>query len=191
MEVEVISGIEEARLIHLGVLQAVPVYDQRLLLCDIGGGSTELLVGQGATVALARSLKLGAIRLTERFFPEGRTDRQTGRPLPRATSSPSWPRRPGKCADTGFDVAVGSSGTIRNIGGDGAMPDGRPPPRSINSATSPGRDLDEVSQQSLAGRHARAGARSCPGSSPAGPTSSSAGARAARGRSSTSSASTP
>ena len=39
VEVEVISGVEEARLIHLGVLQALPVFDRRLLLCDIGGGS--------------------------------------------------------------------------------------------------------------------------------------------------------
>src|SRR5688572_31019871 len=46
VHVKVISGVEEARLIHLGVLQAVPVFDRRLLLCDIGGGSTELLVGQ-------------------------------------------------------------------------------------------------------------------------------------------------
>ena len=45
VHIDVVSGIEEARLIHLGVLQAVPVFDQRLLLCDIGGGSTELLVG--------------------------------------------------------------------------------------------------------------------------------------------------
>ena len=56
--VNVISGVEEARLIHLGVLQAVPVYDRRLLLCDIGGGSTELLVGparRGAVVSLAEA----------------------------------------------------------------------------------------------------------------------------------------
>ena len=46
VEVEVISGVEEARLIHLGVLQAVPVFDRRLLLCDIGGGSTEVLLGE-------------------------------------------------------------------------------------------------------------------------------------------------
>src|SRR4051812_15151352 len=46
IDVEVISGFEEPRLIHLGVLQAVPVYDRRALLVDIGGGSTELLVGE-------------------------------------------------------------------------------------------------------------------------------------------------
>ena len=53
VDVEVISGVEEARLIHLGVLQAVPVFDKRLLLVDIGGGSTEVLVGErGETLAV-------------------------------------------------------------------------------------------------------------------------------------------
>lgn len=70
VDVEVISGFEEARLIHLGVLQALPVFDQRLLVIDIGGGSTEFLVGEGAQAIEARSMKLGAIRLTERFFPD-------------------------------------------------------------------------------------------------------------------------
>lgn len=70
IEVEVISGFEEARLIHLGVLQALPVYDKRLLLVDIGGGSTEFLVGEGDRPIEARSMKLGAIRLTERFFAD-------------------------------------------------------------------------------------------------------------------------
>ena len=45
VDVEVISGFEEARLIHLGVLQAVPVFDRQALVCDIGGGSTEVVVG--------------------------------------------------------------------------------------------------------------------------------------------------
>ena len=66
--VDVISGYEEARLIHLGVLQALPVFDSVVLLCDIGGGSTELLYGLGQEILAARSLKLGAIRLTRRFF---------------------------------------------------------------------------------------------------------------------------
>ena len=68
IDVEVISGFEEARLIHLGVLQALPVFDQRMLVIDIGGGSTEFCVGKGDTIIEARSMKLGAIRLTERFF---------------------------------------------------------------------------------------------------------------------------
>src|SRR4051812_36947166 len=60
IEIEVISGLEEARLIHLGVLQSVPVFDQRLLLVDIGGGSTEILVGERGQTIAARSFKLGA-----------------------------------------------------------------------------------------------------------------------------------
>jgi exopolyphosphatase/guanosine-5'-triphosphate,3'-diphosphate pyrophosphatase len=68
IKIEVISGVEEARLIHLGVLQAVPVFDQQVLVIDIGGGSTEFIVGRGGDVLAARSLKVGAIRLTERFF---------------------------------------------------------------------------------------------------------------------------
>lgn len=70
VDVEVISGVEEARLIHLGVLQALDVFDQRLLVVDIGGGSTEFVIGQGIELLEARSLKLGAIRLTDRFLRE-------------------------------------------------------------------------------------------------------------------------
>lgn len=114
VHVEVISGVEEARLIHLGVVQAVPVHDDRTLCIDIGGGSTEYLVGTGVDMIDARSMKLGAIRLTDRFFPEGEI-------------------RPGAVADASdwidyllapvahqfqvhrYTAAVGSSGTIENV----------------------------------------------------------------------------
>jgi exopolyphosphatase/guanosine-5'-triphosphate,3'-diphosphate pyrophosphatase len=109
--IEVVSGVEEARLIHLGVLQSLPVFERRLLLCDIGGGSTELLIGQRGDVLASRSLKLGAVRLTARFFP--------GEHLhPGAVSSCRTFVRTSLSAfvkevDTlGFEVAVGSSGTI-------------------------------------------------------------------------------
>jgi len=69
--VEVISGPEEARLIHLGVLQALPLAGTTHLVVDIGGGSTEFIVGRDTTPVLLRSVKLGAIRLTERFFAGG------------------------------------------------------------------------------------------------------------------------
>ncbi len=71
IEVNVISGVEEARLIQLGVLQALPVFESELLLVDVGGGSTEVLIGRGTEVRFARSHKLGAIRMTRRFFPQG------------------------------------------------------------------------------------------------------------------------
>ena len=71
VDVKVISGFEEARLIHLGILKALPVFDKRIMGFDIGGGSTELVLGEGASLLAARSFRLGAIRLTERFFPGG------------------------------------------------------------------------------------------------------------------------
>src|SRR5688572_24379498 len=113
--VEVISGVEEARLIHLGVLQAVPVFDQQVLVVDIGGGSTEFIVGRGDDVLAARSLKVGAIRLTERFFrrePVKKKAVDDARKFVKAY----LPRVKHMVADAGgFEVAVGSSGTILNV----------------------------------------------------------------------------
>ncbi|MBM3637885.1 MAG: Ppx/GppA family phosphatase [Actinobacteria bacterium] len=68
VEIEVISGVEEARLIHLGVQRAVEIPTTSLII-DIGGGSTELIVAEGSNELFVRSVKLGAIRLTNRFFP--------------------------------------------------------------------------------------------------------------------------
>ena len=114
IEVEVIAGHEEARLIQLGVLQALPVYETPLLLCDIGGGSTELLLGLRGQVRSARSFKLGAIRVTQRFFPDGVTSQRSvdrARRFIRGTIVP-FAR---ETAAHGFEVAVGSSGTIENL----------------------------------------------------------------------------
>ena len=95
VDIEVISGVEEARLIHLGVLQAVPVFDRRLLLIDVGGGSTELLIGECGETIAARSLKVGAVRLTDRFFPGGKvtTDGGEGLPQPRPQPHRALPPR--------------------------------------------------------------------------------------------------
>ena len=114
VEVEVISGTEEARLIHLGVVQALSVYDRRILLVDIGGGSTELLVGRGTRPLAARSVKLGHIRLTERFFPGGVADPAAVadcRAYVRSFLTPVVH----DLGPLGFELAVGSSGTIATI----------------------------------------------------------------------------
>lgn len=67
LEVSVISGLEEARLIYLGVSRNVPMGDGNYLFMDIGGGSTELVVGCRDQHLFLDSLKLGAIRLTDVF----------------------------------------------------------------------------------------------------------------------------
>ena len=108
-------GAEEARLIHLGVLQAVPVFDRRLLLVDIGGGSTELLIGEKGETLAARSFKLGAVRLTDRFFPERRR-----RPPKQVAACREYVRGilshfQREVDEHGFDVAVASSGTAEAV----------------------------------------------------------------------------
>jgi len=70
INIEVISGVEEGRLIYFGVLQSVPVYNKRVLCIDIGGGSTEFVVGYKGKILYANSLKLGAVRLTKKFFQD-------------------------------------------------------------------------------------------------------------------------
>ncbi len=67
-EVEIISGQEEARLIHLGVQSRWPHPNERFLVIDIGGGSAEIILSEGASVLAAFSKPLGAIRLQELFL---------------------------------------------------------------------------------------------------------------------------
>jgi exopolyphosphatase/guanosine-5'-triphosphate,3'-diphosphate pyrophosphatase len=114
VDIEVISGVEEARLIQLGVLQAVPVYDRRLLLVDIGGGSTELLLGERGEVIAARSFKLGAVRATDRFFPGGTVTPRAVRAC-RDYTRGILSHFQHEVVDHGFEVAVASSGTAEAI----------------------------------------------------------------------------
>ncbi|MDR1163700.1 MAG: exopolyphosphatase [Candidatus Accumulibacter sp.] len=73
--VEVIAGREEARLIYLGALQALPSPERRLVV-DIGGGSTELTIGRQAETFLMESLFMGCVSYSLRFFPDGRVDKE-------------------------------------------------------------------------------------------------------------------
>lgn len=150
LEIEVISGFEEARLIHLGVLQALPVYNKQLLLIDIGGGSTEFLVGIGNEVKAARSIKLGAIRISNEFFPDGdataKSVKKCRKHLRNALAAAVH-----ELAQFDFEVAIGTSGTISSIA-------------SIIDAQreSPARDLNGVkfNRQELDGVIDRLGASS-------------------------------
>ncbi len=71
VDVSVISGKEEARLIYIGVASGVHIKDRKALFVDIGGGSTEIIIGDQEQYSYLDSLKLGAIRLTNIFLPEG------------------------------------------------------------------------------------------------------------------------
>ena len=77
--IETISGIEEARLIFLGVTQTLPEPDVRRLVVDIGGGSTELIVGDGGSPRDLESLYMGCITFSRAHFPDGRLSAENWR----------------------------------------------------------------------------------------------------------------
>jgi len=125
--IEIVSGIEEARLIYSGVAHSMPAGPGRRLVCDIGGGSTEIIIGEALEPLELESLQIGCVRLSEEFFADGRLSEkrmQRARVAARQAIEPyqaSFRRR-------GWDEAVGSSGTVRAIGDsirelDGSMVD--------------------------------------------------------------------
>jgi exopolyphosphatase/guanosine-5'-triphosphate,3'-diphosphate pyrophosphatase len=77
--IEVVAGREEARLIYLGVAHTTPPAPQRppyrRLVVDIGGGSTEFIVGQGLEPILTESLYMGCVSYSLAYFPEGRIEK--------------------------------------------------------------------------------------------------------------------
>jgi exopolyphosphatase/guanosine-5'-triphosphate,3'-diphosphate pyrophosphatase len=109
--IEVISGQEEARLIYNGVISSLPPNVGMRLVMDIGGGSTELILGQGLRPQRLESLHLGCVSMTERFFPNGSI---TAAGFEKARAAARLKLQPVaavfRCAQ---DVeAIGTSGTI-------------------------------------------------------------------------------
>jgi exopolyphosphatase / guanosine-5'-triphosphate,3'-diphosphate pyrophosphatase len=114
IHIEIISGFEEARLIYFGILQGLPVYDKKILLVDIGGGSTEFLVGQRGEILFAQSLKIGAVRLTDKFFmgdPVESSDIEQCKIYCEGTIGPM--KR--EIARLQPELVIGSSGTIQSV----------------------------------------------------------------------------
>lgn len=72
--IEIISGEEEGRLIYMGVANILDAPDEKRLVIDIGGGSTELILGQGSEIAHVESFSIGTVRQGLDFFPDGRID---------------------------------------------------------------------------------------------------------------------
>ena len=69
--IEIISGVEEARLIYQGVSHSVAADPGRRLVMDIGGGSTELIIGEDYSPRYLESLYMGCVSMSQRFFPDG------------------------------------------------------------------------------------------------------------------------
>ncbi len=110
--IEIIAGVEEARLIYLGVAHSLPPMPGNRLVIDIGGGSTELIVGHELTADALESLGMGCVVMTERHFSDGRI---SAKRFKEARVSASLKLRPvkQKFRKAGWESAVGASGTIR------------------------------------------------------------------------------
>lgn len=110
--IEVISGEEEARLVYIGATHSVPDLNGQRLVVDIGGGSTELILGENFEPGVLHSLEMGCVVLTEAFFPGGKI---TEKRWQRAKRAAIKKLKPIRSSLTGWDEAVGTSGTIRCI----------------------------------------------------------------------------
>jgi len=111
--IEVISGVEEARLIYSGVAHTNHADGQQLVI-DIGGGSTEFVIGEGFTPLLCRSLQMGCVSYTKRFFPNGELKAKA---FDRAITAAQQELEliDNKYRKLGWVQCIGTSGTIRSL----------------------------------------------------------------------------
>jgi len=112
--IEVIAGREEARLIYLGVAHSMPPSSQNRLVVDIGGGSTEFIIGKGFDPLLTESLYMGCVSYSLAYFPEGRVEKSRMKKAEIAARQElaSMVR---EYRELGWEEAVGSSGTARAL----------------------------------------------------------------------------
>ncbi len=112
--IEIISGLEEARLIYWGVAHTIFDEDNRRLVVDVGGGSTELIIGEGFNVRLAESLEIGCVGMSTRFFGDGEV---TAKSMRRAVLAARQELQAISLLyrHLGWDIALGTSGTITSI----------------------------------------------------------------------------
>lgn len=112
--IEVVSGQEEARLIYQGVSRLLPQSDERRLVVDIGGRSTEMILGQGYEARRMESYRLGSVAWSNRYFPKGELGNgafKTAEVAAKAVIDQALDLFP----PTEWNVAYGSSGTVSAV----------------------------------------------------------------------------
>ena len=133
--VAVINGEEEGRIIYLAVRSAIDLAHRRALIIDIGGGSVEAIVGDARSFSSANVMKLGVQRLRDRFAEAGdplpKKERHRLEAMIRDEAEPIFRQ----ANDLGFDVVVGTSGTILALGSIVLHRRGVKPAESPNNVT--------------------------------------------------------
>jgi len=111
-EIEIISGREEARMLYLGVAQSTSGNPSRKLVMDIGGGSTELIIGDGMQAVARESLHMGCVSYTKKYFVDGVINKENWKNAVINASQQLNPYLQG-FKKRGWESAVGASGTMR------------------------------------------------------------------------------
>ncbi len=114
LPIEVLAGHEEARLVYLGVAQTSPLDAGRRLVIDIGGGSTELIIGEGSESRLGFSQQMGCVVYSSRYFPGGQLRRRGWHEAETAAALELRPIRE-TLREAGWAACLGSSGTVLAI----------------------------------------------------------------------------
>jgi len=112
--IEIISGIEEARLVHLGVTHSLADPGGRQLVVDIGGGSTEVIIGEGFQPIQLESLYMGCVSMSQRFFANGKIEKSAMKEAILAARLELQASKQ-RFKRIGWTMATGSSGTIRTV----------------------------------------------------------------------------
>lgn len=111
----VVTGADEARLIHQAAVYGVDVGHARAVVIDIGGGSVEITLGTATSIRLARSFKIGVIRLAEQFISSDPLPPRDERRMERHVLD-EIDRYCAQLVEAGFDRVIGTSGTILSLG---------------------------------------------------------------------------
>lgn len=112
--IEVVAGVEEARLIYLGVAHSMGDVGGRRLVMDIGGGSTEFIIGEGYQPLRLDSLYMGCVTITERCFRGGKLGKGNFQEAELIAAQELEPIQ-NAFRRLGWNSAVGASGTIRTV----------------------------------------------------------------------------
>jgi exopolyphosphatase / guanosine-5'-triphosphate,3'-diphosphate pyrophosphatase len=115
IDARMISGHEEARLIYLGVLWSLPELKGNFTVVDIGGGSCEIILANSNNTILAESYKLGAARLTQRFFKKEKPTAQEVRELHDEVRGVLRPAAARLEKYGGYHQLIGTSGTVQTL----------------------------------------------------------------------------
>lgn len=111
--IDIIAGREEARLVYQGVSQWIGGHRQKQLVMDIGGGSTELIIGKGVDPLHLESMQFGCVSVTSRFFADGKITSKRFKKASGAVAA-ELQELQSVYLKTGWQIAIGSSGTFKS-----------------------------------------------------------------------------